>query len=426
MVRRTDGHGKPWAAGSTHWLMLYWNCPSFPCRSDTVMLCSSCSTKRSPSCFTAQKNEAGLGRALPAASPLTAPTPPRPPHGGAVKAEPYTSTQEGAQRPSFPNSEILASPLPRSSPLEVIRILQPGGLCEAVTNEGRRRRRRQLPAAISHLGRQRAGSARTGLGTRKGVNTERPEDTFPGREAAAFQPAQGRGQLQGTPHGSTVLPEIPQCCPGLLCPKSLDQQPMRDMAPTQGTVHKAQHWPCGARGSHIWEHPLQHSPRPEHTPLPKPQGQAPVPCVLLLQRGAPALRRGANPRPWGRPATLTAPPGMCRLPPGWFETGAGACPSRSNRQSSVRGCGMGRGSPTPSFSSLKGEDGGHPPRDYGMGQGSPTAFSFTSMKGEDGGSPSPGSGGTVVPRGWRAPPQQCRLSSGTYSEACPRLPAWGS
>lgn len=59
--------------------------------------------------------------------------------------------QEGAQPPSFPDSEILAGPLPRSSPLEVIRILQPGGLCEAVTSEGRRRRRRQLPAAISHL-----------------------------------------------------------------------------------------------------------------------------------------------------------------------------------------------------------------------------------------------------------------------------------
>lgn len=103
MVRQTDGHGKPWAAGSTHWLMLYWNCPSFPCRSDTVMFCSSCSTKRSPSCFTAGKNEAGLGRALPAASPLTAPTRSRPHHGGQCRQSPtQAQTSGGCPTSLFP------------------------------------------------------------------------------------------------------------------------------------------------------------------------------------------------------------------------------------------------------------------------------------------------------------------------------------
>lgn len=58
-----------------------------------------------------------------------------------------------------------------------------------------------------------------------------------------------------------------------------------------------------------------------------------------------------------------------------------------------------------SFSdSPKGEDGGPPPRDCGMGRGSPTGFSSTSMKGEDEGSPSPGPGATVLPRGWGVPP----------------------
>lgn len=81
---------------------------------------------------------------------------------------------------------------------------------------------------------------------------------------------------------------------------------------------------------------------------------------------------------------------------------------------------MERDSPTVSPSSLKGEDGGHPPQGYVMGQGSHTAFSSTSMKGEDGASPFPGPGATVGPRGWGFP-YTMPAQFGTYSEACPGL-----
>lgn len=110
--------------------------------------------------------------------------------------------------------------------------------------------------------------------------------------------------------------------------------------------------------------------------------------------GSPSTSQRSEPSPVGPSHNPHSPPEMCRLPPGWFEAGAGACPSRSNRQSSLRGCEMGQGSPTASPSSLKGEDVGPPPRGCVTGRGSPTAFSSTSMKGEDGGPP---------PRGLKPP-----------------------
>lgn len=164
--------------------------------------------------------------------------------------------QESAQRSFFPDCEILASPLPRSSPLEVIRILQPGGLCEAMTSEGRRRRRRQLPAAISHLGRQRAGSARTGPGTCTGISTDRPGDTFPGREAAAVQPARGRSSKEKPtaplfslkpPNAVQVaFDQIPRRAaheghgprPRILC-TSPSTGPVKPEGPTSGNTHSS-------------------------------------------------------------------------------------------------------------------------------------------------------------------------------------------
>lgn len=120
-----------------------------------------------------------------------------------------------SQPPSHPGPEIRvpSSPLPRSSPLEVIRILQPGGLCEAVTSQGRRkRRRRQLPAAISHL----EAESRVSTGWPRGAGRGHPA-TLGGRwllPTLLAAPGQGMvlrntPQLHCSPH-----PETPRCCPG--------------------------------------------------------------------------------------------------------------------------------------------------------------------------------------------------------------------
>lgn len=139
--------------------------------------------------------------------------------------------QECAQCPSFPGCEILAGPLPRSSPLEVIRILQPGGLCKAVTSEGRRRRRRQLPAAISHLEAESRVST-DWPGDMHGCQHGQAQGTH-WKENSYCPTCPGQETAPRVPYGSTVLPEPPPpCCPGCLCPKPLDQQPMRGTAPT--------------------------------------------------------------------------------------------------------------------------------------------------------------------------------------------------
>lgn len=157
-------------------------------------------------------------------------------------------------------------------------------------------------------------------------------------------------------------------------------------------------------------------------PAPKNAGTGVSP-VRAAAAGSPSTSQRSEPSPMGPSHNPHSPPELCRLPSGWFDSGAGACPSRNHRKSSVRGCGMERGSRTASPSSLKGEDEGPPSQGCLVGRGFPTAFSSISVKGEDGGSPFPRLGATVVPRGWGVPLH----NAGSVRVLTARLVrAWGS
>lgn len=99
----------------------------------------------------------------------------------------------------------------------------------------------------------------------------------------------------------------PQCCPGLLCPKPLDQQPTRGTGPdprvlcTSPSTGPVEPEGPTSGNSHSSTPPALNTPRSPN----RRDGRQPGACCC--KRGAPALRRG-------RPTTLTAPPRCAACP----------------------------------------------------------------------------------------------------------------
>lgn len=361
------------------------------------MFSSSCSTKRSPSCFTATRSEAGLARggcAVPRQRrpPGRAPVPrPLPPPG----RHPPPASHPG------PGSGVPASPLPRSSPLEVIRILQPGGLREAVARQGRRRRRRRLPAAISHLEAEQGGS--TGQPWR-GPRGNRA----PGGGCGCCLPCPWPG---GSPD--------PRTTPGLCCtprpeipalprsPRSPSPQCPRASSPLPGVLPRPP--PCTQGLAHP-QGVLQAAPAVAAAPGPKPQGEARAPWVVGQQGAQHGAGRepgpGASPAATGRPR----PPPRCAaahspVGAGLGRDGSWSLPVQQRQAGLLQGC--------------------------GTVQGFPTEFLPGSLHGRGGRAPScSGSGGSILPRGPRtaggARPTQSRLGLGTYSDLSLASLVWGS
>lgn len=238
----------------------------------------------------------------------------------AFRHSPPRRSRRASWHPALPGSRVLAGPLPRSSPLEVIRILQPGGLCEAAVSQGSRSRRRSwLPAAISHLGAER------------GVSMHRDSGAH--------------GGCPATLAGMWLLPNL------------LSEQGQ----PGWGLAVAPPHPP--PRDSHCCQY-QQHPALPQHSQLPSLQGEvSPVGSSITTQgrdsslMGSPAL--GAAPSaPQGHSTAC-----LCPMPCSWAGTEPETPHPAGKGRAACRMAGTAQGFPTFCPVLCKGEDRTPPAQD---------------------------------------------------------------